>query len=260
MCLITFALDSHPRFRLVLAANRDEYYARPTAGAAFWEDMPQILAGRDLQSGGTWLGVTGAGRLAAVTNYREPFRDEGERLSRGRLAADYLAGGMPPDAYLEAVRQQGRSYRGFNLLVGDRAGLWYYSNRGGAPWRIASGLHGLSNHLLDTPWPKVVTARERLERLLDEDVPDPEELFALLRDADPFPDRMLPDTGIGLQRERLYSSLFIAGKEYGTRSSSLVLIGRDGRVDFHERSYDQDHAVIETVRFTLSPPEAAPCT
>ena len=255
MCLITFALEYHPRFRLVLAANRDEYFSRPSAPAAFWADAPQILAGRDLAAGGTWLGVTAAGRLGAVTNYREPPYGQGEWLSRGRLVADYLAGNMSAEDYLAQVRQQGCEYRGFNLLVADGDGLWYWSNRGGAPSRVAPGLHGLSNHLLDTPWPKVVSAREGMGRLLRADSPDPEALFGLLGDRAAFPDHLLPDTGVGVERERLLSSLFIAGDNYGTRSSTIILMDRAGPITFMERSYGQDHTAVGTVSHTLSPSE-----
>jgi len=251
MCLIAFALETHPRFRLILAANRDEFYARPSAAAAFWSDEPQVLAGRDLAAGGTWLGVTTAGRLGAVTNYREPQQGRGPWLSRGCLVADYLAGSMTAAAYLDRVRRRSGEYQGFNLLVGDGDGFWYYSNRGGDPCRLPPGVHGLSNHLLDTPWPKVVSARERLERLLRLDTPDPEALFALLGDRTVFPNHLLPDTGVGLERERLLSSPFIAGSDYGTRSSSIILLDRSGVITFMERSFDPAHGVAGTVTHTL---------
>lgn len=253
MCLMAIAVESHSRYRLILAANRDEYFQRPTAPASFWEDVPQLLAGRDLQAGGTWLGVTTGGRLAAVTNYREPQRHGQHRRSRGRMVTDFLAGNIPPQAYLETIRGEGEQYGGFNLIVGDREGIFYYSNRGDAPLRISPGIHGLSNHLLDTPWPKVVAAKERLQRLLREDTPEPEALFALLSDTATFPDQLLPDTGVGLERERLLSSLFIAGSDYGTRSSTLILIDRDDRITFMERSFDGSHAVTGSVCHCFSP-------
>jgi uncharacterized protein with NRDE domain len=167
--------------------------------------------------------------------------------------ADYLTGVMPAEKYLQQVRRQGEEYRGFNLLVGDGDGLWYWSNRGGAPSRVTPGVHGLSNHLLDTPWPKVASARERLERLLRADAPDPEALFGLLGDRAAFPDPLLPDTGVGLERERLLSSLYIAGNDYGTRSSTIILVDRAGPVTFMERSYGQGHTAAGTVSHTLLP-------
>jgi len=246
MCLIALALERHPRYRLVLAANRDEYFQRPSAPARFWEDAPQVLAGRDLRSGGTWLGLTTTGRLAAITNYREPQRLEHPRGSRGKLVADYLVGTMKPEAYLELISREGGGYRGFNLVFGDDSGLFYYSNRGRSEAPVAGGIHGLSNHLLDTPWPKVVAAKERMDALVRGEEMEPEELFRLLSDRVPFPDNLLPDTGVGPERERLLSSLFIAGSDYGTRSSTIILIDRKNCVTFQERSYDSSHAVSAT--------------
>jgi len=252
MCLIVFALDCHPRYRLVLAANRDEYFSRPTAPAAFWEDAPQVLAGRDLLAGGTWLGMTRERRLAAVTYYREPSLPVHQLPSRGRLAADFLAGTMPPEAYLERLNREGARYGGFNLLFGDDSGLFYHTNRGDLSARVAAGVHGLSNGLLDTPWPKVVAAKERLTRLLREETVAVDPLFALLADRSPYPDPLLPDTGFGIERERHLSPIFIAGSDYGTRSSTLVLIDRNGQVTFIERTLDNRQEIVGTASFTIT--------
>jgi uncharacterized protein with NRDE domain len=251
MCLIVFALDCHPRYRLVLAANRDEYFSRPTAPAAFWKDAPQILAGRDLLAGGTWLGVTRERRLAAVTYYREPSLPVHQLPSRGQLAADFLVGTMPPEVYWERLRREEGNYGGFNLLFGDDSGLFYHSNRGDASFQVAAGVHGLSNGLLDTPWPKVIAGRERLTRLLRDDTLPPEELFALLADRSHYPDPLLPDTGFGIERERHLSPIFIAGSDYGTRSSTVVLIDRDNRLTFLERIFDNRQQVAGTASFTI---------
>ncbi|HEY6873264.1 MAG TPA: NRDE family protein [Geobacteraceae bacterium] len=251
MCLIVFALDCHPRYRLVLAANRDEYFSRPTAPASFWDDAPQVLAGRDLLAGGTWLGVTRERRLAAVTYYREPRTETRLLPSRGRLAAEFLAGTMTPEAYLATLHAEEGRYGGFNLLFGNDSGLFYHANRGDASLRVAAGLHGLSNGLLDTPWPKVVAAKERLSGLLREDAVAPEALFALLADRTPYPDPLLPDTGFGIERERHLSPIFIAGSDYGTRSATVLLIDRDGRVTFIERTFDSRQEVASTASFTL---------
>lgn len=234
-----------------MAANRDEYFNRPTAPARFWGDAPRVLAGRDLRSGGTWLGITTTGRLAAVTNYREPHRMEHPRGSRGWLVAEYLVGTMPPEAYLERISREGSDYNGFNLFFGDGSGLFYYSNRGGCATPVPAGIHGLSNYLLDTPWPKVAAAKVRLEKLIGQEKVEPEELFRLFSDRTTFPDNLLPDTGVGPERERLLSSLFIAGSDYGTRSSTIILIGRDNCVTFLERSYDSSHEVSGTGVFTF---------
>lgn len=260
MCLIVFASDYHPLYRLVLAANRDEYFSRPTAPAAFWEDAPQVLAGRDLLAGGTWLGVTRERRLAAVTYYREPSEPVHQLPSRGMLAADFLKGTMPLQEYREQLQREGEKYGGFNLLFGDDSGLYYHSNRRKSyrgkiysSW-VAPGIHGLSNGLLDTGWPKLVAAWKRLGQLLQEGAaPHPDALFALLANRRPYPDRQLPDTGFGIERERTLSPIYIAGGDYGTRSSTVILIGRNNRVKFLERTFDNRQEITGTVSFTIEP-------
>jgi uncharacterized protein with NRDE domain len=254
MCLIVFALDSHPRYRLVLAANRDEYFSRPTAPAAFWADAPQVLAGRDQEAGGTWLGLTGDGRLAALTYFREPVVPVHRLPSRGKLAADFLAGAMTPEEYLELLRREEGRYGGFNILFGNAGDFNYHTNRGDVSVRITAGCHGLSNGLLDTPWPKVAAARERLGCLLQNDILEAEDLFALLADRTPYPDPLLPDTGIGIERERTLSPIFIAGSDYGTRSTTVVLIDRDNRITFVERSWDNRQEAVATVSYIIGAP------
>jgi uncharacterized protein with NRDE domain len=253
MCLIVCALDCHPAYRLVLAANRDEYHRRPTAPAAFWSDVPDLLAGRDLEAGGTWLGVTREGRLAALTYYREPVQPVHPLPSRGRLVADFLTGTLSPREYRELLLREERHFGGFNLLFGDAGGLFYHTNRGDVSFRVPAGIHGLSNGLLDTPWPKVTAAKEQLTRILRQETVEPEALFALLADRNPYPDPLLPNTGFGLERERHLSPIFIAGDEYGTRSSTLVLIDRDGRLTFRERTFDSLQVIVGTVSFTIGP-------
>lgn len=249
MCLILFALDSHPDYRLVLAANRDEFFRRPTAPAAFWDDAPQLLAGRDLQSGGTWLGITTDGRFAAITNYRDPASYRREAPSRGRLVSDFLRGAMAPSVYLAQLHEEGSGYNGFNLIFGDSARLCCFSNRASLPPAIPPGIHGLSNHLLDTPWPKVSSGREALQRVLNALPPlDPKALFALLADRNIPSDRLLPDTGVGIERERLLAPLFIDTPDYGTRSSTLLLIDRENRVTFLERTFNGRPEEPHTVR------------
>jgi len=237
MCLILFALDAHPRWRLVVAANRDELYARPTAAADWWSDAPEVLAGRDLRDGGTWMGITRAGRFAAVTNYREPSRYTVGAPSRGKLVADFLLGGSTTGEYASDLLRRGEAFNGFNLLVGDADGVVWLSNRFPETRRLGPGVYGLSNHLLDTPWPKVVRGREDLRRALD----GPEDalesaLFASLALRDPAPDAALPSTGIEMQRERALSAAFIVSPEYGTRASTVLLVSHDGEVRFTERA------------------------
>ena len=249
MCLILIALDSHPDYSLVVAANRDEFYDRPTAPAAFWPEQPGILGGRDLEAGGTWLGIDRTGRFAAVTNYRQGEREPTAPRSRGLLVSDYLATDIGVRAHLERAERDAALYNGFNLIAGDPRELFYFSNREGRPRALGPGIYGLSNHLLDTAWPKVTTSKNALDALLrgggSELLPS---LFALLSDRRQAGDESLPSTGIGLAWERLLSSAFVASKEYGTRSSTVVLVGRAGGVVFVERSFGPDGAPGGEVR------------
>jgi uncharacterized protein with NRDE domain len=239
MCLILLAWRAHPEFPLVLAANRDEDYERPSAAAAFWPDAPHIFGGRDLEKKGTWLGVTTGGRFAVVTNFRDgrtpPLRDA---RSRGELTASFLCGQDAPRDYLERLASRATEYNGFTLIVGDTSGLWWYSNRGSTIGEIAPGVHALSNHLLDTPWPKVRQSRERLSAMLGEDGNGlVVGLFGLLADRSPAPDEELPDTGVGLARERELSCIFIAGSRYGTRASTVLLVDHRSEVLCVERRF-----------------------
>lgn len=251
MCLILFAWKTHPDFPLVMAANRDEFHARPTAAAGFWEDRPAILAGRDLEGMGTWLGVTRSGRFAAVTNYRDATAAPRDAASRGLLASRFLEGEETPASFAANVGADGGAYRGFNFLAGNGDDLWWVSNRGGDARALAPGVYGLSNDLLDTPWPKVTQGKNRLQNVL-ELAPAVEPLLALLADTSVAADDHLPDTGVGLERERLLSAARIVSPVYGTRSSSAVVIGRDGKVRFAERAYDSDGAELDTVRYEFN--------
>ena len=235
MCLILIAHDAHSDFPLVIAANRDEYYQRPTARAGFWQDHPRILAGRDLECMGTWLGVTRGGRFAALTNFRDPRERKTDAPSRGQLVSDYLKSDQRPREYLEDIAMQALRYNGFNLLAGDIDGIFYFSNRAESVQQLSPGIHGLSNHLLDTPWPKVERGKRRLQAALAGE-PDAETLLDLLHDRELAPEGELPDTGIGLEMERVLSPALIVSQQYGTRSSTAVLFGEDGGVSFAERT------------------------
>jgi uncharacterized protein with NRDE domain len=238
MCLILAALDAHPDYTLIVAANRDEFYDRPTAPAAFWPEHPRILGGRDLRAGGTWLAIDRSGRFAAVTNYRQGEREPPAARSRGLLVSDYLSSEIDATGYVARVEREGAEYNGFNLLAGDARELHWVSNREGRPRRLGPGIYGLSNHLLDTPWPKVTAGKSGLEALLGGGGTDlVSGLFALLSDSTQVRDDALPHTGIGLAWERLLSSAFIATTDYGTRSSTVLLVGRDGSMTFVERSF-----------------------
>lgn len=237
MCLILLALRAHPSYGLILAANRDEYYVRPSCPPAFWEGASHVLAGRDLAGGGTWLGITRSGRVAAVTNFRNPAQILKEAPSRGRLVKDFLTGEEDPARYLERVRRESGRYNGFNLLVGDLKGLYWFSNRDERVQRLHAGIYGISNRLLDTPWPKVVRGKEMFSAALAKEEPSPEELLELLQDRTRPPDEQLPSTGVGPAWERVLSPIFIESPDYGTRSSTLVLVGKDGRVTFLDRTF-----------------------
>ena len=238
MCLVLIVHDSHPDYRLIVAANRDEFYDRPTLPATFWPEAPEILAGRDLRAGGSWLGIDRAGRFGAVTNYRQGRREADAARSRGHLVSEYLSGTESAESHIATVESQAALYNGFSLLAGDAHALLYYSNREGIVRRLAPGVHGLSNHLLDTPWPKVTTGKAALGALGQERAPAlTADLLELLSDRERPADSLLPETGVGPEWERLLSSAFIATPEYGTRSSTVVLIGKDDRVVFAERSF-----------------------
>ena len=243
MCLILLSYDIHPVYRVVLAANRDEYYDRPTEPLAFWDDISDILASRDLKRSGVWLGVTRTGRIAAITNYREPFLRLENAPSRGLLVSDFLSGTESPKHYLDNIKTTGHRYNGFNLLLGDRSGLFYYSNKGNNIQKLQPGFYGLSNHLLDTPWPKIEKGKAALEALLEGgDKIDLEDVFHVLADRSYPPDDQLPNTGVDRDWERVLSPLFITSPSYGTRSSSVVVMERTGRVIFAERTFEPQQA------------------
>lgn len=251
MCLILLSYDTHPVYRMVLAANRDEYYNRPTKPLAFHDDSPNILGGRDLKQHGMWLGVTRTGRFAAITNFRDPGLSNPDAPSRGHLVRKFLSGQKTPEGYLEQVKTAGDSYNGFNLIVGDGSGLFYYSNRGKIIQRLNPGLYGVSNHLMDTPWPKIKKGKVALENLLNgKEKIRSEDIFNILKDGSYPPDDMLPNTGVGRDWERILSPLFITSSFYGTRSSSIILMSRTGETTFIERTFIPDSAVsrIEKTR------------
>jgi uncharacterized protein with NRDE domain len=235
MCLILLAWQAHPDYPLVIAANRDEFFARPTAQAAFWAEAPQVLAGRDLQAGGAWLGVTRNGRFAALTNYRDPAQNQ-QLPSRGALVAGFLTGNETPENYLAHIAASGVRYNGYNLLLGDGQSLWWASNVAGEARPLAPGIYGVSNDLLDTPWPKVGAGKTALTQALD-DLPDDRPLFHLLRDDAIHPDEHLPSTGIPQAWERMLSAAFVKSPSYGTRSSTVLYQRHDGWLTFDEQTW-----------------------
>jgi uncharacterized protein with NRDE domain len=238
MCIVLFAYKVHPGFPLVLAANRDEFFARPSRPAHFWKDAPSVFGGRDMKEGGAWLGVSREGRIAVLTNYRDPSAVRPEVPSRGALVRDFLAGGPDAPEYLAALAARASLYNPFHILCGTPWDLHYYSNREGAPRPVTPGIHGFSNGLLDTPWPKVEFGKKELARILG--LPDEDwtgELFTLLADQKTAPDAALPDTGVGLEIERMLSAVFVRSPGYGTRASTLMMVTAEGAVYFEERTY-----------------------
>lgn len=234
MCLIVFAWRPGHAQPLVVAANRDEFYARPSLPLAPWPEAPQVYAGRDLEAGGTWLGVGANGRFAALTNIRDPHQPAGRR-SRGELVAQFLTGEVSIDDYLSDVVARSPEYGGFNLLVGNANELWHFNARESEAVILPAGVHGLSNAGLDTPWPKLLKAKAALSEVLDD--PQPQALLALLSDSQPAPVAELPDTGVGLATETLLSSVFIASQSYGTRASTALIVQADGTRHLVERSF-----------------------
>ena len=239
MCLILFALNQHKDYPLIIIANRDEFYARPTRTAHWWDDHPHIFAGRDLTAQGTWMGVTRQGKFAAVTNVREPGgMSPGER-SRGDLTREFLQSDIGARNYLERLQTDLEIYSGFNLLLGDDQGLWFASNRRPGITKIQPGFYGVSNGRFDEPWPKLKAGKQALADVLHTDT-DTENLMQILGDNDQADDHLLPETGVDLHFERLLSSRFIHSAEYGTRASTLVKFSNHNTVEFIEKNYDVD--------------------
>ncbi|WP_286240403.1 NRDE family protein [Neptuniibacter halophilus] len=224
MCLISFAYQCHPQYSLILLANRDEFYQRPTQPMHYWEDLPGILAGRDLEMGGTWLGVNRNGAFSAVTNFRDGRRGAVNRRSRGELTRNYLSSGLSATDYLDRIEAEQFSYGDFNLLLGDSNGLYYLSNRSKQSWQhLSPGVYGMSNALLDTPWPKLQQVKQELQAQLQYPEPAMEQLLNIMTNPRTAADADLPDTGISLEWERMLSSAFIHAENYGTRAITLLL-------------------------------------
>jgi uncharacterized protein with NRDE domain len=249
MCLIFLSVNQHPTYSLIVAANRDEFYERKTAPADFWKDHPHVLGGRDLEAGGTWMAMTKSGKISMITNYRDLKNLKSKAPSRGQLVSDYLFEDVSPADYLKRIEPDKEKYNGFNLIVGSANELWYLSNYKPGVEKISNGVHGLSNALLDTPWPKVVTGKKKFESLLMEKILQPDVLFDMLMDEHIASDNQLPDTGVGLERERQLSAMFIKSPGYGSRCSTIVLIDKNNHVLFTERVYDLKTFQYDTKTF-----------
>ena len=253
MCLILFAYNQHPKYKLVLAANRDEFFNRPTLVADYWTDDQNILGGRDIVSSGTWLGMTKTGKFIAITNYRDPKLESKDLLSRGLLSRNYLTNDQRADSFLLEVSESKDQYAGFNLLLSDDKfnSFFHYSNMPDTRTQIETGVHGLSNHLLNTPWPKVSKGKESLSTLLKRPSFKLDDLLNLLKNDTLAPDSDLPDTGISYDLEKKLSPVFISMKGYGTRSSTVILMDYNGDIMFHEVSYNENREIANIAQYQL---------
>lgn len=262
MCLIVFAFQSHPSFPLILAANRDEFYQRPTQKAHLWDQNPAVIAGKDLEAGGTWMGISKTGRFAALTNYRNLKEGKVKRFepnppSRGKLVSEFLSSAGDTEGDLQNLQSSSRLYRGFNLIAGTIRSMFYFSNQTNRYTRIKPGIHSVSNAFLDTPWPKTVAASAQFEQVLKKNSvseSNPEPFFKLLEDDTIFPDEQLPSTGLSLEMERAVSPIFISTEDYGTRCSTVLLVDRSGQAFFHERTYfplSDETKAAETASYSI---------
>lgn len=252
MCLIFISLKNHPKYKLIVAANRDEFYHRKTAAADYWKDHPQILGGRDLEASGTWLAMTKSGKICMVTNFRDPKNINPKAPSRGKLVTDFLLNNISGENYLARLEPQAKKYNGFSLIAGSVDALYYLSNYKEGVINLNSGLFGLSNHLLETPWPKVEKGKLEIQKLLKTPSIKAEELFHILQD-DSIPiDEQLPDTGVGISLERALSSAFIKSPDYGTRSSTVIMVDYSNQVVFCERVFDPATAQFSNRNFQFN--------
>ncbi|SDI92048.1 NRDE family protein [Natribacillus halophilus] len=239
MCLINFRWQDHSEYKIIIAANRDEFYERPTAPAHFWEDAPELLAGRDLLQHGTWLGITTQGKFAALTNFRDPQQRNPDKISRGAIIKDYLTADTSPRDYMQSLQNKKDDYAGFNLIAGRPDELFHYNNVHDELSKISPGTHGVSNDSLNTPWPKVEKGKHLLNVHTQTNDVETENLFHMLSDTEQAADESLPSTGVSLDLERKLSPLFIKTGDYGTRASTVLLIDKQNQVTFVERSFDR---------------------
>lgn len=247
MCLILFAYNYHPDYKLILTANRDEFYSRPTRAMQYWPEQPELLAGQDLEQGGTWLGLTRSGRFSALTNHRNGLSQPQGQSSRGNLPLQFLLSDLSSSAFIET--SEPHRFDGFNQLIDDGQQLCYLSNRAAPLQPVPHGIHGISNAVFDTSWPKLVAAKQALKNCIDSGTFDADALIKLMQNPATYPDELLPETGIALPLERRLSASFIRSENYGTRATTAILIKHDGVTEVVEQSYD---ALGETERNAFS--------
>ncbi|MEH6575577.1 MAG: NRDE family protein [Amphritea sp.] len=253
MCLIVFAYKYHPEYNLILAANRDEFYARATRPLHQWPAQPNILAGQDLEQGGTWLGVNTDGRFSALTNHRDGSRKLSGKRSRGHLPLDFLNSTLDAEQFAKQTQNADIAYDGYNQLVGDNQNLFYLSSSRQDSQRVAPGIHGVSNARLNTPWPKLLQQKELLRQHIDDNQHQPEQLIRIMNNPQTYADALLPDTGISMDWERALSASFIQMKQYGTRATTIIRQRYDGETEIIEQNYDAKGAT-EQHSYTLQLP------
>ena len=246
MCLIAFSYKTHPHYKLIVAANRDEFYQRPTRKAQFWteEGLPNILAGKDLKANGTWMGVSKTGKWGALTNYRDPSNIKENAPTRGDLVLDFFKSGLSEQEYLQEIQKKAEEYNGFNLLIGNKDSVFHFSNENNLITEVKPGIHGVSNALLDTNWPKLDHAKKALTEVTSKEDFSKEGLFNILTNSETAPDDKLPSTGIPYEWEKAVSSIFIKTDNYGTLCSTLLLVDYDSNAEFTERRYDSSTGEI----------------
>lgn len=255
MCIVFLAYRKHPQYKLILAGNRDEFYERSTEKACFWEGYPNLLAGRDLEKKGTWLGITKDGKFAAITNYRDFNLLVENPISRGNIIKNYLINNIDPSKYLEGIKKHRKSYNPFNVLMGNKEELFYYSNIQNKIERLEPGIYGLSNGFLDTPWPKVLKGRKEFSEVIDKNGKIKfEDIFDILSNKETPPEDQLPQTGVGEEWERILSPIFIKSDIYGTKSSTVLMIDYERNVTFIEKSLQHKTKTWEETKyqFTIS--------
>jgi uncharacterized protein with NRDE domain len=252
MCLIFLSFNQHPKYPLIIAANRDEFFDRPAERLSKWKDNGKIIAGKDITGGGTWLGATTTGYFSMLTNYRDMANIKANAPTRGKLVLDYLAGEFDPATYLEALNASGSQYNGYNIILGRMDDPWYYSNQNNKIFRLGTGSYGLSNALLDTSWPKVEEGKKKFNQILSQANPSFDDLFDFMHNTDLAPDSKLPETGIGYEKEKLLSSMYIEMPGYGTRNTTILLKDHENNVQMVERTHDHSSNSFSETNFDFS--------
>jgi uncharacterized protein with NRDE domain len=251
MCILFISIKQHKEYPLIILANRDEFHERQTIVANFWKEHPSLFAGKDLQEGGTWLGVAKNARISALTNHRNISLHKEGRISRGHLVRDYLTSNKNPNEYLEYLTKSKDNYNPYNILIGDLESLYVYNNVSNQIDKLENGFHGLSNAYLNSPWAKLNRGIAKLKSYILTGKMNTEDLFSIMKDETKAPDNLLPDTGVGIEKERFLSSIFINSPVYGTRSTAILLFDNKNKIHFSERTYDPKGYVTNELKETV---------